>query len=154
KQLLSGEDPERSWLQGRKEEFRKEHYERLSVVNLEEMDDQLKTLCFIVKLLRDAASKKQRFRNIVAELAETLKAKAQNLGLEDEMRSLLAVYGSYPGQPEFVRRLYEGLFVPGYVPVDKLEEKRNKLRQEPKPEPVEPQSSAKDKSPKKAAPRV
>jgi transcriptional regulator with XRE-family HTH domain len=154
KQLLSGENPERPRLQSHDIEFRKEHYERLSAVSPEDVDERLAMLCFIVKLLGDAANEKQRFRNIAAELAETLKVKAQQFGLEDEMLSLLAAYGTYPDQPEFVRELYDTLFGAGYVLVAKLEANRNKLRQEPKPEPVESQSSVRDKSPRKTAPRV
>src|SRR6516225_354535 len=135
RQLLSGEDPDRPRLQSSKIEFKKEHYERLSVVSPEDVDVRIAMLCLIVKLLGDAANEKKRFRNIAAELAETLKAKAQEFGLEDEMISLLAAYGSYPNQPEFTRQLYDMLFSAAYVPVGKIEEKRNKLRKEPKPEP-------------------
>jgi hypothetical protein len=145
-QLISGEDPERPRLQSSKIEFTKEHYERLSRVNLDEVDERLEMLCFIVKLLGDAANEKQRFRNIAAELAETLKAKAQQFGLEDEMLSLLATYGSYPNQPEFTRELYDTLFSSAYVPIAKLEAKRNKLRRESITPSRSPRSSAADKS--------
>jgi transcriptional regulator with XRE-family HTH domain len=153
KQLLNGEDPEHPRLQSHKEEFRKEHYERLSVVNLEEMDERLKMLCFILKLLGDAASKKQRFRNIAAELAETLKAKAQDFGLEDEMLSLLAIYSHYPDHSEVARQLYEMLFGSAYVHVDEIEANRDKLRLESITPSKSPQSSVADKSPKKPLPR-
>jgi transcriptional regulator with XRE-family HTH domain len=153
KQLLNGKDPEHPRLQSSKIEFQKEHYERLSRVNLDEVDERLDMLCFIVKLLGDAANEKQRFRNIAAELAETLKAKAQQFGLEDEMLSLLATYGSHPNQREFVRQLYDALFGAGYVKVAKLEATRNKLRRGSIRPSRSPQSSRSDKSPKKPLPR-
>jgi transcriptional regulator with XRE-family HTH domain len=152
KQLLNGEDPEHPRLQSSKIEFRKEHYERLSRVRLDEVKDRLDMLCLIVKLLGDAANEKQRFRNIAAELAETLKAKAQQFGLEDEMLSLLAAYGFYPRHPDHTRQLYDMLFGSAYVPVAKIEAGRNKLRRKSIMPSRSPQSSAADKSPKKPVP--
>jgi transcriptional regulator with XRE-family HTH domain len=133
-QLLNGTDPEHPRLQYGNVEFQKEHYERLSQVNLDEVDERLAMLCFVMKLMGDAANEKRRFRNIAAELAEMLKTKAQQFGLEEEMLSLLTVYGDYPRQPEFVRQLYTMLLGSAIVPTAKLEAGRDELRRGPRPE--------------------
>jgi hypothetical protein len=148
-QLLNSKDPDHPKLQHLGIEFQKEHYERLSRVNPDEVDERLEMLCFLVKLLGDAAAKKGRFRNVAAELAEVLKAKGQQFGLEDEMLTLLADYGAYPGHPEATRTIYDMLLGAGYVKVNTYAANRDELRKGSKPERVEPQSSPRGKPQKK-----
>ena len=152
-QLVSGLDPEHPRLQHSTIEFQKEHYDRLSRVNADEIDERLAMLCFVMCLMCDAAGKKLRFRNAAAELAEALKAKARQLGLEDEMLALLGRYGAYKGYPEATRAVYDMLFGSGLVKVDTFIANRAKVRarerEELKPEPGELQSSATDTAPNK-----
>jgi hypothetical protein len=154
KQLLSGEDPDRPRLQSSSIEFRKEHYERLSDIDLDTMDARLEMLGFLMKLTGDAARKKKRFPTVAARLAVVLKAEVQRFGLEDEMIALLADYEGHPGHLKGAGVFYEMLFGSAYVPVDKFEDGRNARRRESVTLPRSPQSSAADKSPKSPLPEL
>ena len=157
KQLMSGDDPEHPRLVfgdkarfGDKVLFTKEYAERLHrTIDPEERRMRRETLLFTLDLLFDAAEDKGRFQAFLYDLTDGLKKRAEEFDLTEPAIQKLAEYGAYPGHPEVTRSIFDMLFSAGYIEVKSFVETREKLRNEPKPEPAKPQSSAKDTTPRK-----
>jgi transcriptional regulator with XRE-family HTH domain len=150
-QLMNGDDPEHPRLVfGNGALFTKEYAERLTrTVDPEERRMRRETLLFILDLLFDTAQDKGRYHAFLYDLMDGLKKRAEEFNLTEPAIQKLAEYGAYPGHPEITRSIFDMLFSAGFIEVKSFVETREKLRNEPKPEPAKPQSSAKDTTPRK-----
>jgi transcriptional regulator with XRE-family HTH domain len=152
KQLMSGDDPDHPRLVfGHKAPlFTKEYAERLHrTVDPEERRLRRETLLFTLDLLFDAAEDKGRYQAFLYDLTDGLKKRAEEFNLIEPAIQKLGEYGAYPGHPEATQMIWDMLFSAGFIEVKSFVETREKLRNEPKPEPAEPQSSAKGTIPNK-----
>jgi DNA-binding XRE family transcriptional regulator len=94
-QIFNGEDPDHPrLLNGRA--FTKESFEEFRKKPAQRVDDWVKGLGSVVKILGEAANEEGKFLPLAIDLAMTLKGKMLEFGLEDRTRSIRAIYGKDP----------------------------------------------------------
>ena len=160
RQLMSGANPDKPHLALKPEIlFTKEGFERLSRVTPDEVAERREALVFLLDLLFDVAEDSGLYRVFLYDLCTLLKQRAMDFGFIEPALEKLAEYGAYPGHPELTSQILDMLFSASgmQIKVTDYVETRKKLLSRGEnlnPEPVTPQSSRKDKSPKKTVPRV
>lgn len=94
-QIYSGEDPDHPrFVNGMP--VTKEGFEKLRKRPAQRVDDWIRGLGSVVKILGEAANEEGMFLPLVFDLKITLKNKMQEFGLEDATRSIRAAYGKDP----------------------------------------------------------